>query len=114
MNSLSPLDRYIRDFYILSKSSLPFEDYKKDFWERYEADRLQRDKDHPILLDKKIILDTYRHIHLFKREGEELSIHLVDMAPNGGCGDISLEEATKLYPKIDREIDYLAEYERDL
>ena len=43
--------------------------------------------------DETIRLDAYKTIHIFKRKGEDWTCSECDMAPNGGSGSISLQEA---------------------
>ena len=96
------LTRYYRDVYTVSKQTIPFEEFVEQEGREHEAKRLKLNREHPVLLDKKIRLDEFRTIHFFLREGESLSCHFCDMAQNGGEGYITLKDALE---RIERRLE---------
>ena len=90
------LTRYIRDIYGLSKSDISFDDFKKQWKIDYDNNCRERNKNHSVEFDKVIHLNSFESVHFFKRKGEEWICSQCNMAPNGGCGNILLEEALKI------------------
>lgn len=99
------LSRMIRDFWAMSNREQSFEDFKKSWEANYDKECVQRNIDHPIEYDKEFKLDEYKTVRIFKRKGEDWSCSECDMAPNGGSGPISLEQAlTLLSSKVREEV----------
>jgi hypothetical protein len=90
-----PLSRYIRDIHTISKSDMPFSDFKKQWEVDYNNECEKRDRDHPVELDKKVQLTDSHYVRFFKRKGEGWSCLDCDTTPYGAAGKISLEEALK-------------------
>lgn len=103
---IGPLERYLRDIYIMSKSELTFDDFKIEWHAKNDQEVAYRNLHHPIVFDRTVKLDEYRSVRLFKRQGEEWMCSECDMAPNGGCGNISLSQAMSLCndSKLNQEI----------
>lgn len=88
-----PLDRYMRDVHAVSNSEQTFEEFKEEWEKNYDSHVRDQNKNHPVEFAKRIKLDQYRSVTLFKRRGLGWSCSECDMAPNGGAGTIPLQTA---------------------
>lgn len=97
--------RMMRDNWCLAKklgnNNQSFEEYKKDWEAKYDEDCRIRDIEHPIEFNKTVRIDKYKTVQFFKRKGEEWMCSECDMAPNGGSGSVSLDEALRMVGKKD-------------
>lgn len=97
------LSRYARDIYALTDRSVPFEEWQEQYWKNYDEKVKIRNIEHPIEVDFDVKIDQYRTVNFFKRSGEDWLCSVCDMAPNGGGGSLSFEDAVEYVQKWKRD-----------